>query len=259
MYVNVENVIFKEHDDGMKIPVTQRLKELRTRANISMAQMASALELKGGSSYQRYEDETLYQKPYLPLDKVELLADYIVGKGTPEITEAEVMALAGLPKGNTPAKHPSIQDHTKPEVIEVLGEEYAAVTRWDIRASAGGGALIPDAPDALHRILFRMQWLRSMTRAPLENIFAVEVEGDSMEPTLRQGDLVLVDTSRRDPGSDSIFLLDDGELKVKRVQRDPRTQLLVIRSDNPHYEDFRDVPPENINIVGRVFWIARHF
>ena len=80
-----------------------------------------------------------------------------------------------------------------------------------------------------------------------------------MEPTLRQGDLVLVDTTRTDPGSDSIFLLDDGELKVKRVQRDPRNQMLVIRSDNPNYEDFRDVPPENVNIVGRVFWIARHF
>lgn len=158
-------------------------------------------------------------------------------------------------QGSKPTEH----DHTKSEIVEVLGEEYAAVTRWDIRASAGGGSIIPDAPDALHRILFRMQWLRSMTRAPLEKVFAVEVEGDSMEPTLRQGDLVLVDTSRTDPGSDSIFLLDDGELKVKRVQRDPRNQLLVIRSDNPAYEDFRDVPPENVNIVGRVFWIGRHF
>lgn len=96
MYVNVENVIGKEHYVIMSSEVPRKLRELRTRADVSMVQMARALDLKGGSSYQRYEDETLFQKPYLPLDKTELLADYLVGKGDPKITRAEVMALAGV-------------------------------------------------------------------------------------------------------------------------------------------------------------------
>lgn len=151
-------------------------------------------------------------------------------------------------------------DARKSEVLEVIGEDYAAIPRWDMRASAGPGQLVPDQPEAIHRILFRMQWLRSVSRAPLDKIFALEVEGDSMEPTLRKGDLVLVDQTRTNPGADAIFLLNnDGELQVKRVQIDPRTKMLTIRSDNPAYRDWDDVPPHEVDIIGRVFWIGRHF
>jgi hypothetical protein len=96
MHVNVENVIFRADYTLMTSTVPDKLRRLRLRADVSMPLMAGAMDLKGASSYQRYEDETLYKKPYLPLEKAEMLADYLVGKGTPPITRAEVLSLAGV-------------------------------------------------------------------------------------------------------------------------------------------------------------------
>ena len=50
--------------------VTERLKELRKRADYSMAALARAMEKAGGSSYQRYEDPEAMYKGYLPFDIV---------------------------------------------------------------------------------------------------------------------------------------------------------------------------------------------
>ena len=76
------------------VPVTTRLKELRERADLSMADMARILKLKGPSSYQRYEDPNKFTRRYLPHEKIDLLIQ-IVGRGKPAITLVEVKALGG--------------------------------------------------------------------------------------------------------------------------------------------------------------------
>ena len=76
------------------VPVTTRLKDLRERADLSMAEMARILKLKGPSSYQRYEDPDKFTRKYLPQEKVDLLVQ-IVGRGKPAITLIEVKALGG--------------------------------------------------------------------------------------------------------------------------------------------------------------------
>lgn len=75
--------------------VSNRLKELRLRAGLSMDKLAKALGYKGQSSYQRYEDSQLYKKKYLPYDLVEKLLDVLPGKGEPPILPAEVLRLSG--------------------------------------------------------------------------------------------------------------------------------------------------------------------
>ena len=46
--------------------VSRRLKEIRRRAGLSIREVAEALGMEHGSSYQHYEDR--YRKPLLPLD-----------------------------------------------------------------------------------------------------------------------------------------------------------------------------------------------
>lgn len=150
-------------------------------------------------------------------------------------------------------------DHTKPGSVVAMGDEFAAVPRWDIKAGAGEGYDIPPEPEALHRLLFRMAWLRSVTDAPLSELVALQVAGSSMEPTLMPGDLVLADRTRTRRDDDSIYVVEDaGEVKIKRVLLDHATGSLILRSDNPAVKDLPPAPPDSRRIVGRVFWVGRN-
>ncbi len=147
----------------------------------------------------------------------------------------------------------------EPKTIDFEGEAYAAIARYDMQASAGAGRTLAASPAVLHHHLFRMQWLRRVTAAALADLCVIEVIGDSMEPTLRTGDTVLVDRSQRMPSRrDGMYVLNnDGELQVKRVSAHPVTRLFTISSDNPAYKPRDDIPPESIDIVGLVIWVGR--
>lgn len=79
--------------------VPDHIKRLRERAGLSMEQMARAMALKGGSSYQNYE--TRARATYLKLTLVRRLLPTLLGKGQPPISRAEIMQLAGVEDGET--------------------------------------------------------------------------------------------------------------------------------------------------------------
>jgi SOS-response transcriptional repressor LexA len=92
----------------------------------------------------------------------------------------------------------------------------------------------------------------------------VVVRGDSMLPTLHDGDLLLIDRFRRpNPGDLAILRFPDGEISVKRVELIEPEGYLVTR-DNPRAG--RDswtlgglaIPPEEVLAkVVRVVWPLR--
>ncbi|MEQ8504613.1 MAG: S24 family peptidase [Rhodospirillales bacterium] len=149
-------------------------------------------------------------------------------------------------------------DHTQPTTLSAFGDEYAAIPRWRITAGAGSGNVIVPEPDAPYRLLFRAEWLRRITDAPLDEVIALEVAGNSMEPSLMPGDLVLADKTKTERNDESIFVVLDGdEVKIKRVLRDHATGGLILRSDNPAVKDLPPAPADVRQIVGRVFWVGR--
>ena len=83
--------------------------------------------------------------------------------------------------------------------------------------------------------------------------------GDSMAPTLGDGDDILVD---RGDGPervrDGVYVLRiDDALVVKRLAVNPAARTLTIRSDNPAYPGWPDCDPAAVEIVGRVVWAGR--
>lgn len=87
----------------------------------------------------------------------------------------------------------------------------------------------------------------------------MKVEGDSMEPTLFDGDTVLVDLDLKAPNPSGIFVLDDGiGLVAKRLQHVPNSDPPAVRviSDNKHYPKYERTADE-IVIIGRIRWFAR--
>ena len=147
-----------------------------------------------------------------------------------------------------------------PEVVQIGGDRLAMLPVYDAAASAGPGLEAEDG-GPIHRIAFRADWLRQVTRGDLSQLAVITVDGDSMEPTLRQGDNVLVDLSQNRPGrKDGIYVLrtDGGFLQVKRLVVHPTTGRVTIISDNKeHYPTFTDLPAEGIAVIGRVIWLGR--
>ena len=97
-------------------------------------------------------------------------------------------------------------------------DEFALVSLYDVEASAGHGALVGQE-DTICQIAFRRDWIK-YKGLQKEKLVAVKVKGDSMYPTLSNGDLILVDTRIEKIVDDSIYLVqNDHNLIVKRVQR----------------------------------------
>lgn len=128
----------------------------------------------------------------------------------------------------------------------------------NVDASAGFGA-IAESETAHTRFGFDERWLAGLTRAKSASLSIIHVRGASMEPTLSDGDEVLVDAS--DEGSrlrDGIYVLRaDDALVVKRVTLKPGGRKITISSDNSAYPSWDDVDRSEIQIVGRVIWFGR--
>ena len=118
----------------------------------------------------------------------------------------------------------------------------------DVRAAAGAG-LEPwheaaDCGVALHRSVLP-SWVRA------EGLICIRATGDSMEPDIHDGDLVVLDRASTEPVDGQTFVLRTGDgLIVKRLRR--RGTTWEIASDNRRYGP-RGVAAED-RVIGRVAW-----
>ncbi|HKR23802.1 MAG TPA: S24 family peptidase, partial [Allosphingosinicella sp.] len=102
-------------------------------------------------------------------------------------------------------------------------------------------------------------WLRRLARGAPEQLSIIRVSGDSMAPTLADGDEILVDRGDGADGlRDGIYVLRiDDALVVKRLAVGPVVGTLSVRSDNPAYPGWPSCDPAAVDIVGRVVWAGR--
>jgi len=131
----------------------------------------------------------------------------------------------------------------------------AQVRRLDIAASAGPGVLAED-DRALGSEYFDPRLLHSLgVRA--DRSAALRAQGESMAPTIQDGDLMLVDESDRQVSArGGVFVIRiDGALMVKRVAH--FGEVLKITSDNPDFPVMLPRRSDSIEIVGRVVWLSR--
>lgn len=132
-----------------------------------------------------------------------------------------------------------------------------SVPRLSLGASAGPGSLDEDER-AAGVMAFDANWLRHLGVRP-QHVSIIRVDGESMAPTLNDGDEIMVDHD--DDGArlrDGVYVLRlDGVLMVKRIALGPRRGVFSVLSDNSHYPDWIDIDPGLVTIVGRVVWTGR--
>ena len=126
-------------------------------------------------------------------------------------------------------------------------------------ASAGSGIESFDGDQIVKLVVVDKDWLRlNVHCTSVNNINLITVNGDSMEPTLKDGDVIFVDTGITSFRSDSIYVARiNGELFVKRFQKLPNGNLMMI-SDNTRYRSFELERSEDVTLIGRVcfHWAA---
>lgn len=150
-----------------------------------------------------------------------------------------------------------------PPSSQMLGD-LILVPRYEVRASAGNGALVVSDDVSEHMSVGR-EWLRRHLPpwAPPNAVVGVlEGAGDSMEPTIRDGDLLMLvrDADWKIVGRGGIFVFSlDGHLLLKRLQV-MRDGSLRIISDNPAYETEvipkAELESSGIIIHGEVFFVG---
>lgn len=103
---------------------------------------------------------------------------------------------------------------------------------------------------------FPRAFIESITLSPAHSLTWSRGRGDSMSPTIADGDLILIDRSQRIPREqDAIWALTIGDMAmVKRLR--VRGERVTLLSDNERVPP--DVAhPDEVNVVGRVIFIGR--
>jgi phage repressor protein C with HTH and peptisase S24 domain len=142
--------------------------------------------------------------------------------------------------------------------LEEETEKYANIRYFsDIYASAGGGALNYDLN--YEELTLDNQLIQRLGgKSEIKNIDSLNVLGDSMEPTFRDGDIVFINRTRKDIQKGGIFVISTPiGLFVKRLRLKVDGTLEMI-SDNQNYST-EIVDLNSVEIVGKVVGSMNEF
>lgn len=108
-------------------------------------------------------------------------------------------------------------------------------------------------------LAFAAPWLTELCGARASELTLFEMHGDAMEPTLRCGDLLLIDRRVKRVAQDGLYAvqLPDG-VEIKRVQKRPGGTALL-GCDNPRFKNsvLSRAAVKSLKLLGRVVWFGR--
>jgi len=141
--------------------------------------------------------------------------------------------------------------------VPIPPDDFERIAVFDIRASGKGGTLVHDAAPVAYA-MFELGWLRAQTPSHISKLALLQIAGDSMEPTLSNGDRALIDMAQANLRREGVYVIGiEDTLMVKRVTMHPKSKRVTLRSDNPRYETYADLDPDRLHVAGRVIWIGR--
>ncbi len=153
-------------------------------------------------------------------------------------------------------KLPRDFDPFKQTVPKIEGG-HVRIAVLDAAPSAGPGGEPVDYPAVLGHIDVAEAWAKKRLTNSLEHVRALPVAGDSMSPTINEGDLVFVDTSHKRFEAEGIYVIVyNNALLIKRLSADLATQRIRVQSDNAAHST-QQVSEDALSICGRVkAWLA---
>lgn len=136
---------------------------------------------------------------------------------------------------------------TNPDLVEL--------DEIDLRYGMGGSFI--DGPVSAAKRQFSREWLRQISRAAPEHLFWAQGDGDSMEPTIRSQDIILIDRSQQTPlMGDGVWAIAWGDVGMIKRLRPLPDGTLELHSDNPLVRPATAVDGE-VHIIGRVVAVVK--
>lgn len=130
------------------------------------------------------------------------------------------------------------------------------IAHYDVRAAMGGGQIPHEFPEMLQDIRVSPKHLREMGVSFKEHFHLKMITGwgQSMAPTIKDRDPLLVDITIREFTGDGIYLFShDDMLYVKRLQKKGKDRFKMI-SDNKHH-DIEEIRVDDTHILARVLYV----
>lgn len=157
---------------------------------------------------------------------------------------------------------PGFEPTGSPASLEDFAAEHGLAFVEEVDLALGMGATYLDnnqQPEVLGLVPFREEWLRDISAGDIDRLKVVRGRGDSMQPTIWDGDVVLIDTAqRRIDDQDRIWALAYGDLGViRRVRVTPRGTWMLMPDNQVVRPD--EVADNDAYVIGRVVWIGRKF
>lgn len=195
------------------------------------------------------------------------LNSYMAGQADPKLTKLDrIAAVCGttvdillgrkLPDLGAMAPLPATLNRERDPLVP---EGFVAVPFLEVRASAGRGRVsLPAEVVATSHFLFSEAWLRSLG-VSAHSAELLQAQGDSMHPTIQDGDLMLVDRSHGEVVHGKIYALVVKDLVVVKRVNVLAIGGLILISDNERYpsETIRRDEMDSLNFQGRVAWYGR--
>ena len=181
-----------------------------------------------------------------------------ISRGMPKVLSFQDSARLGELLGRDPdefrhAEQPP-RKRWKRKRIQSARPAVSAVSEVDVEAAAGPGALADEYVVEKARWQLPDAMLRHEGHSDPADLRILRVRGDSMEPEMRDGDRIVVDTGKRRPGTGETFVLWDGTgLVVKRIAGLSRDGMLGLLSANPDYPAY-ECHAGDVHVVGKVVW-----
>lgn len=187
------------------------------------------------------------------------LETYLAGTAEPKtfrlaaIGKAAGVRLEWLATGEGPKLLDGEEPHAQ-ACADSVWEAFDLVPLYEVMVSAGPGVVVEgERIDA--QLAFRKDWLRRLG-LQTRQLALVRADGDSMQPTINDGDALLIDTSKRHLTDGHIYVMRiNDELRAKRLQRLVDGSVRV-SSDNAIYTDevIDASDLDQLHILGRVVW-----
>lgn len=213
--------------------IGDRLREVRVQSALNVSELSRMIGVpyKSISNYEKGERKPTVEYLALISEHLGVNTEWLLfGKGPMFITE---------------------ESNKK---YDLCSSDYAYIPIYDIRAAAGHGCIV-DQETVIDHFAFKLDWFNNNICGSKKDLVIFTAHGESMEPTIKNGDLIMIDTSDKRI-RDGIFVIRfDDTLLVKRLSLMPK-DMLQIKSDNPDHPTYevslKDL--DSFGVIGKVVW-----
>jgi hypothetical protein len=135
------------------------------------------------------------------------------------------------------------------------GKTYGLIPVAKAEISAGSGLLVL-SEGAKDYYSFETSWLNKIS-TDKKKLILMFVKGDSMAPTIQNGDMVMIDRGRRRIIDGCIYALRvQDAIHLKKLSPRPNRVTQVISDNKAEYPAYA-VGQDDLHVIGQVIWFCR--